>query len=145
MTSVTVLSPGEAVHLEKDQIVRLADQIGIEGADHAAHASIEEIVERLCAAEAAWQSGEFARLAEAARSLVGISDEVGMVTLSCVARAETVGPTGVEMEALTAVQTALLTVYDMCKAVDRGMGIGEIRLESKRGGKSGDWSRGSAE
>jgi cyclic pyranopterin monophosphate synthase len=51
------------------------------------------------------------------------------------------GPTGVEMEALTAVQVALLTVYDMCKAVDRGMCIEEVRLIEKSGGKSGRWTR----
>ena len=49
--------------------------------------------------------------------------------------------TGVEMEALTAVQAALLTIYDMCKAVDRGMEIGGVRLLKKFGGKSGDWER----
>jgi cyclic pyranopterin phosphate synthase len=59
----------------------------------------------------------------------------------CRARAETVGSTGVEMEALTAVQVALLTVYDMCKAVDRGMEMGGIRLLEKSGGKSGTWRR----
>ncbi|MBA3454319.1 MAG: cyclic pyranopterin monophosphate synthase MoaC [Deltaproteobacteria bacterium] len=48
---------------------------------------------------------------------------------------------GVEMEALTAVSAAALTVYDMCKAIDRGMVIGEIRLDEKRGGKSGAWKR----
>jgi cyclic pyranopterin phosphate synthase len=53
---------------------------------------------------------------------------------------ETLGRTGVEMEALTAVQVGLLTVYDMCKAVDRGMVMGDIRLLEKRGGKSGDWA-----
>ena len=57
----------------------------------------------------------------------------------CTATVETRGPTGVEMEALTAVQVALLTVYDMCKAVDRGMRMEGIRLREKRGGKSGDW------
>jgi cyclic pyranopterin phosphate synthase len=51
------------------------------------------------------------------------------------------GITGVEMEAMTAVSVAALTIYDMCKAVDRTMTIGEIRLLEKRGGKSGDWSR----
>ncbi len=55
---------------------------------------------------------------------------------------ETTGKTGVEMEALTAVSVAALTVYDMVKAVDRGMVIGDIRLEEKTGGKSGDWKRG---
>lgn len=52
------------------------------------------------------------------------------------------GKTGVEMEALTAVSTALLTIYDMCKSVDKGMRITAIQLEQKQGGKSGDWSRG---
>jgi len=59
--------------------------------------------------------------------------------VQCSARAETVGPTGVEMEALTAVQVALLTIYDMCKAVDRGMVMTDIHLAEKRGGKSGDY------
>jgi cyclic pyranopterin phosphate synthase len=58
----------------------------------------------------------------------------------CTAQVETLGRTGVEMEALTAVQVGLLTVYDMCKAVDRGMVMGDIRLLEKRGGKSGDWA-----
>lgn len=59
--------------------------------------------------------------------------------VSCTATAETIGPTGVEMEALTAVQVALLTVYDMCKAVDRGMTISGVRLLEKHGGKSGSF------
>jgi cyclic pyranopterin monophosphate synthase len=57
----------------------------------------------------------------------------------CTAQVETVGRTGVEMEALTAVQVGLLTVYDMCKAVDRGMVMHNIRVLEKRGGKSGEW------
>ena len=60
----------------------------------------------------------------------------------CRATAETVGPTGVEMEALCAVQVALLTVYDMCKAVDRGMVIESVRLLEKSGGRSGHWKAG---
>jgi cyclic pyranopterin phosphate synthase len=59
----------------------------------------------------------------------------------CVATVKTAGQTGVEMEALTAVQVALLTVYDMCKAVDRGMTMQSIRLLEKAGGKSGEWRR----
>ena len=58
----------------------------------------------------------------------------------CRASVETRGVTGVEMEALNAVQVSLLTVYDMCKAVDRGMIISDVGLLSKSGGKSGDWS-----
>jgi len=60
----------------------------------------------------------------------------------CTVTAETVGPTGVEMEALTAVQVALLTIYDMCKAADRGMTITDVRLLEKQGGKSGHWVGG---
>ena len=58
----------------------------------------------------------------------------------CATTIETVGPTGVEMEALTAVQVALLTVYDMCKAVDRGMTITDVRVREKHGGKSGSFT-----
>ena len=61
----------------------------------------------------------------------------------CHATAETVGPTGVEMEALTAVQVALLTIYDMCKAVDRAMTITGVRLLEKKGGKSGHFVAGA--
>lgn len=59
--------------------------------------------------------------------------------IDCRATAETVGRTGVEMEALTAASVALLTIYDMCKAVDRGMIIEGVRLLEKQGGKSGHW------
>jgi cyclic pyranopterin monophosphate synthase len=59
--------------------------------------------------------------------------------VACTATVETVGPTGVEMEALTAVNVALLTIYDMCKAVDRGMTITGVHLVEKHGGKSGSY------
>lgn len=65
-------------------------------------------------------------------------------SVHCQATVHTSGQTGAEMEALTAVQIALLTVYDMCKAVDRGMVISDIGLLEKRGGKSGHWQRESA-
>lgn len=61
-------------------------------------------------------------------------------SVTCETTAQTVGQTGVEMEALTAVSTALLTIYDMCKAVDRGMILSDIRLLEKAGGKSGHWT-----
>ena len=60
-------------------------------------------------------------------------------SIACHATVETVGPTGVEMEALTAAQIALLTIYDMCKAVDRGMTITDVRVVEKHGGKSGSF------
>ena len=65
-------------------------------------------------------------------------------SVMCTARVETVGPTGVEMEALTALQVALLTIYDMCKAVDRGMTINDCKLLEKHGGKSGSYVAGQA-
>jgi cyclic pyranopterin phosphate synthase len=64
--------------------------------------------------------------------------------VSCTATVETTGPTGVEMEALTAVQVALLTIYDMCKATDRGMVMTGVRLLEKRGGKSGSYIAANA-
>ena len=70
-----------------------------------------------------------------------IAPEESAVT--CTATVETVGPTGVEMEALTAVTAALLTIYDMCKAVDRGMAITDVKLLEKHGGKSGSYLAGA--
>jgi len=61
--------------------------------------------------------------------------------ISCTVRVETNGKTGVEMEALTAVQVGLLTIYDMSKAIDRGMVMSDIRVQEKHGGKSGSWSQ----
>jgi len=69
-------------------------------------------------------------------------DLTGASHVFCTATVETVGPTGVEMEALTAVQVALLTIYDMCKAVDRGMTINDVKLLEKHGGKSGSFTAG---
>ena len=76
-----------------------------------------------------------------ALSHVSLQFELDRTTSSihCQVQAETTGPTGVEMEALTAVQVALLTIYDMCKAVDRGMVMGDVKLLEKSGGKSGTW------
>jgi cyclic pyranopterin monophosphate synthase len=65
------------------------------------------------------------------------------VAVQCRVQVETAGQTGVEMEALTATQVALLTIYDMCKAVDRGMTMTNVRLLEKAGGKSGHWLRES--
>lgn len=75
---------------------------------------------------------------------VDFAPDVERSAVEIEARVETVGRTGVEMEALTAVAVAALTIYDMLKAVDRGMVLGEIRLEHKSGGRSGVWERGSA-
>jgi cyclic pyranopterin phosphate synthase len=69
-------------------------------------------------------------------------DHEGCVGIKVITTVSCIGQTGVEMEALTAASVALLTIYDMCKAVDRGMRIGSVQLEEKRGGKSGIWQRG---
>lgn len=70
-----------------------------------------------------------------------VPDSSGCVGLSVTATVRCVGQTGIEMEALCAVSTALLTVYDMCKAIDKGMRIEHIQLDEKHGGKSGAWLR----
>jgi cyclic pyranopterin monophosphate synthase len=73
---------------------------------------------------------------------VAVDFSLGSATdahVQCTATVETVGPTGVEMEALTACSVALLTIYDMCKAVDRGMTLREVKLLEKHGGKSGSF------
>ena len=71
-------------------------------------------------------------------------DAQGCVGIKVVATASCVGQTGVEMEALCAANVALLTIYDMCKAIDRGMRVECVQLEEKRGGKNGVWKRGEA-
>lgn len=73
------------------------------------------------------------------RVAMDFSSDTDSASIVCQATVETVGPTGVEMEALTAVQIALLTIYDMCKAADRGMTMTDIRLLEKHGGKSGSF------
>jgi cyclic pyranopterin phosphate synthase len=73
------------------------------------------------------------------RVAVDFELDEALSTVHCRVQVETLGRTGVEMEALTAVQVGLLTVYDMCKAVDRGMTITDVKVMEKHGGKSGDW------
>ncbi len=77
------------------------------------------------------------------RVAVEFDADAGENAITATVTAETVNRTGVEMEALTAVNIALLTIYDMCKAVDRGMRMDGIRLLEKEGGKSGHWRAGT--
>ncbi len=79
------------------------------------------------------------------RASVEFDHDKAACLIVCTVTAETVGKTGVEMEALTGVSVALLTIYDMCKAVDRGMTMGEIKLLEKQGGRSGHWRALNAE
>lgn len=74
------------------------------------------------------------------RVAVDFETDQAASSIHCRVQVETVGKTGVEMEALTAVQVGLLTIYDMCKAVDRGMVMANVRVLEKHGGKSGDWT-----
>jgi cyclic pyranopterin phosphate synthase len=99
-------------------------------------------VARVAAIQGAKRTSELVPLCHpVALTRIAVEFEIARAAneVRCTAQVETVGRTGVEMEALAAVQVALLTIYDMCKAVDRGMVIGDVRLLEKRGGKSGDW------
>jgi cyclic pyranopterin phosphate synthase len=99
-------------------------------------------VARIAAIQAAKKTSELIPLCHPlalTRVAVDFDLDAASSSVACTVTAETVGSTGVEMEALTAVQVGLLTIYDMCKAVDRGMVIENVRLLEKRGGKSGTW------
>jgi cyclic pyranopterin monophosphate synthase len=99
-------------------------------------------VARIAAIQAAKRTGELIPLCHPlALTRVAIDFDVdhGANAVQCQATVETIGRTGVEMEALTAVTVGLLTIYDMCKAVDRGMCFERVRLLEKKGGRSGHW------
>lgn len=99
-------------------------------------------VARLAAIQASKRASELIPLCHPlALTRVGVEFNVDEpnVAIECIVTAETVGRTGVEMEALTATSVGLLTIYDMCKSVDRGMRMDGIRLLEKQGGKSGHW------
>lgn len=99
-------------------------------------------VARIAAIQAAKRTGELIPLCHPlALTRVAVEFEVDRdaSAVQCRATVETVGRTGVEMEALTAVTVGLLTIYDMCKAVDRGMSFERVRLLEKKGGRSGHW------
>ncbi|MBI5279960.1 MAG: cyclic pyranopterin monophosphate synthase MoaC [Burkholderiales bacterium] len=102
-------------------------------------------VARIAAIQGAKRTSELVPLCHPiplTRVAVDFGIDAAASAVTCSATAETVGPTGVEMEALTAVQVGLLTIYDMCKAADRGMVITDVQLQEKHGGKSGSWVRG---
>ena len=99
-------------------------------------------VARLAGIQAAKRTSDLIPLCHPLRlTKVEVELKVEEEGLAIVATVSAVDRSGVEMEALTAVMVAALTVYDMCKAIDRGMEIGEVRLDEKRGGKSGTWKR----
>jgi cyclic pyranopterin phosphate synthase len=99
-------------------------------------------VARIAAIQAAKKTSELIPLCHplpVTHIAVDFALDEAATAIECRVTVETRGPTGVEMEALTAVQIGLLTIYDMCKAVDRGMVIESVRLLEKHGGKSGDY------
>jgi cyclic pyranopterin phosphate synthase len=102
-------------------------------------------VARIAAIQAAKRTAELIPLCHPiplTKVTVDFTLETKARAVECTAVVETLGRTGVEMEALAAVSVGLLTIYDMCKAVDRGMRIEHIGLEEKRGGRSGHWVSG---
>jgi len=102
-------------------------------------------VARIAAIQAAKKTAELIPLCHPvpiSSVAVEFSPDESKSLVECRATVECTARTGVEMEALTAVHVGLLTIYDMCKAVDRGMTMGDIRLVEKRGGKSGDYKAG---
>ena len=99
-------------------------------------------IARIAAIQAAKRTAELIPLCHPlplTRVVVDFNIDTAASAVHISVQAETVGKTGVEMEALTAVQVGLLTIYDMCKAVDRGMVMTDVRLLEKQGGKSGHW------
>jgi cyclic pyranopterin phosphate synthase len=105
-------------------------------------------VARIAAIQASKRTAELIPLCHTlALTSVGVVFEIDEASnaVTCVVTAETLGRTGVEMEALTAASVGLLTIYDMCKAVDRGMRIEGVCLMEKMGGKSGHWKAGESQ
>ena len=135
--------PGQRGKLPQQQAVPRGIRDGMEQQD-IAQRRLQRVAERRAAAGQTqpFQPGQTGPLGHPI-ALTRVTVEFELLeaeqAVVCRASAETVGPTGVEMEALTAVNCALLTIYDMCKAADRGMVLSDIRLLEKHGGKSGSF------
>ncbi|SEO50460.1 cyclic pyranopterin monophosphate synthase MoaC [Aquisalimonas asiatica] len=124
------------IHMEADTLAAIREQ-RIKKGDVLAVARVAGLM----ASKKTWETVPLChpiQLTHAEVTLEPLNDGSG---IHCTARTETVERTGVEMEALNAVQAALLTVYDMCKGMDRGMTIDGVRLMEKSGGRSGKWER----
>ncbi len=133
---------------ETHRVARASGDIHVLGATlaliEAGHAAKGDVlgVARIAAIQAAKRTAELIPLCHPlpiTRVAVDFTIDRAASRVICTAQVETHGRTGVEMEALTAVQIGLLTIYDMCKAADRGMVMGNVRVLEKHGGKSGDW------
>lgn len=128
--------------IARGQIVMQASTLAMVREGHSKKGDVIGIA-RIAAIQASKRTAELIPLCHPiALTRVAVAFEfINETTIECRVTAETKGKTGVEMEALTAVQVGLLTIYDMCKAVDRGMTMQAIELLEKHGGKSGDWAR----
>ncbi len=123
------------------EIRMLSATLALIEAGHAAKGDVLGVA-RIAAIQAAKRTAELIPLCHPlpiTRVAVDFAIDREASRVICTAQVETHGRTGVEMEALTAVQIGLLTIYDMCKAADRGMVMGNVRVLEKHGGKSGDW------
>lgn len=132
------IAAGE-IHMQPDTLARIT----------AGEASKGDVlgIARIAAIQGAKRTAELIPLCHPlplTKVTVHFTPDPSLPGVRCTVQAETVGRTGVEMEALTALQVGLLTIYDMCKAVDRGMVIQNVRLLEKQGGKSGHWVAGGA-
>ncbi len=134
---------------ETHRIARASGEICMRSATlaliEAGHAAKGDVlgVARIAAIQAAKRTAELIPLCHPlpiTRVAVDFTIDREASRVICTAQVETHGRTGVEMEALTAVQIGLLTIYDMCKAADRGMVMGNVRVLEKHGGKSGEWA-----
>ena len=141
MVDVAAKADSHRVALARGSIRMLPATLALISAGHAKKGDVIGIA-RIAAIQAAKRTAELIPLCHPlplTRVAVEFELDVAASAVHIRVQAETVGRTGVEMEALTAVQVGLLTIYDMCKAADRGMVMDNVRLLEKRGGKSGHW------
>ena len=141
MVDVAAKADSHRVALATGSIRMLPATLALISAGHAKKGDVIGIA-RIAAIQAAKRTAELIPLCHPlplTRVAVDFEIDAAASAIHIRVQAETVGRTGVEMEALTAVQVGLLTIYDMCKAADRGMVMDNVRLLEKRGGKSGHW------
>jgi cyclic pyranopterin phosphate synthase len=144
MVDVAAKAPTHRVARARGRIVMLPETLQVIAAGTASKGDVLGIA-RVAAIQAAKRTSDLIPLCHPlALTKVDVSFELdpGGCAVECLATVETIGRTGVEMEALTATAVGLLTIYDMCKAIDRGMRIESVALTEKRGGKSGIWVAG---
>lgn len=146
MVDVSAKAATSRVAVAQGRILMQADTLALIAQGRAGKGDVLGVA-RIAAIQGAKRTADLIPLCHPlALSKVAVEFELDEAASAVVCRvtAQTIGPTGVEMEALTAVQVGLLTIYDMCKAADRGMVISDVGLLEKVGGKSGHWVRAQA-